>query len=42
MAAAWAGEWSARVECVLREAGNEARLDLDDDGDWAVGLTLGR
>ena len=42
VAAGWAGEWSARVECVLREAGNEARLDLDDDGDWAVGLTLGR
>ena len=42
VAAGWAGEWSARVECVLREAGNEARLDLEDDGDWAVGLTLGR
>ena len=42
VAAGWAGEWNARVECVLREAGNEARLDLDDDGDWAVGLTLGR
>lgn len=42
VAAGWAGAWSARVECVLREAGNEARLDLADDGDWAVGLALGR
>ena len=42
VAAGWAGEWSARVECVLREAGNEARLELEDDGDWALGLELGR
>ena len=42
VAAGWAGEWSARVECVLREARNQARLDLDDDGDWGIGLTLRR
>lgn len=42
MAAGWDGEWGARVECLLREAGNEARLELDDDGDWKIGLALGR
>lgn len=42
MAVGWAGEWSARVECVLREAGNEARLELEDGSDWEVGLRLGR
>lgn len=42
VATGWTGTWSARVECVLREAGNQARLQLDDDGDWAIGLDLRR
>ena len=43
VAAGWAGkEWSARVGCVLRGAGHQVDLDLDDDGDWGIGLQLRR
>ena len=40
VAAGWAGEWNARVECVLQAAGHQVEWDADDDGDWGIGLRL--
>ena len=40
VAAGWAGEWHARVECVLQAAGHEVELDADHDGDWGMRLRL--
>ena len=37
-----AKEWSFRVEGVLRIGRQEVELDLDDDGDWGLGLLLRR
>ena len=40
VAAGWAGEWNARVECVLQAAGHQVEWDADDDGDWGIGVRL--
>lgn len=40
VAAGWAGEWNARVECVLQAAGHEVEIDVDHDDDWGIGLRL--